>query len=121
MRDAKIDEVAEKSWRLLEEHMTPTQYFAFMKGDKVELESNDDGFRLLIDKRGSLIILEGKRGGGIVASFGSVRGHHLVKKDNYSVGDEIAVFIDWFKFKPKELIGQWNCGIYGIVKEEQRR
>jgi len=109
------EEAIQKSWNLLEEYMTPSQYFAFMEGDKIELWNDTEKFRLLIGKNGDFFVLEGKGGEGIVASSGRVRSY------NYPLGDEIAAFLDWFKFKTKELISQWNCGTYGIVKEGQRR
>ena len=95
--------------------MAPDQYFAFMEKSTIELENKVATFRLLINKAGAFTILEGKRGAGIVASSGKVRSY------DYPLGDEIAVFIDWFRYKTKELIAQWNCGTYGIVKEGQRR
>lgn len=109
------DEVVEKAWKLLEEYMAPAQYFAFVEGSKIELENKTGEFRLIIDKKGSFSILEGKRGEGIMATSGRIRSY------DYPLGDEIATFMDWFKFKTKELISQWNCGTYGIVKEGQRR
>jgi len=109
------DEVIETAWKLLEEYMAPTQYFAFMEGSKIELENKTGAFRLIIDKKGDFNILEGKRGMGIMATSGRVRSY------DYPLGDEIATFMDWFRFKTEELISQWNCGTYGIVKEGQRR
>jgi len=109
------DEVTEKAWKLLEEYMTPTQHFAFMEGSKIELENKTEDFRLLINKNGDFSILEGKRGEGIMATSGRIKSY------DYPLGDEIATFLDWFKFKTKELISQWNCGTYGIVKEGKRR
>jgi len=109
------NEVIEKAWKLLEEYVSPSQYFAFMEGSNVEIENNDRTFRLLIDKKGVFTVLEGKRGEGIVATSGRIKSY------DYPLGDEIATFLDWFKFKTKELISQWNCGTYGIVKEGERR
>lgn len=109
------DDVSKKAWKLLEEYMSSIQYFAFMEGNKIELQNKTNDFRLLIDKKGDFVILEGKTGEGVVATSGRIKSY------NYPLGDEIAAFLDWFKFKTKELISQWNCGTYGIVKEGQRR
>jgi len=114
-RERFPDEVTEKAWKLLEDHMTPDQHFAFMEKSTIELENDANTFRLLINKDGKFTILEGKRGAGIAASTGRISSH------DYPLGDEIAAFLDWFRFKTKELISQWNCGTYGIVKEGQRR
>jgi len=108
-------EVTEKAWKLLEEYMNSTQYFAFKEGNKIELQNKAEDFRLLIDKKGDFVILEGKTGEGVVATSGRIKSY------DYPLGDEIAAFLDWFKFKTKELISQWNCGTYGIVKEGERR
>ena len=109
------DKINERAWKLLEEYMVPNQYFAFMENSTIELENNTNTFRLLINKDGKFTILEGKRGAGIAASSGRISSH------DYPLGDEIAAFLDWFRFKTKELISQWNCGTYGIVKEGQKR
>lgn len=106
-------EVRERAWKLLEQFMNPSQYFAFMEGADIELENLAKDFRLIINKSGKFIILEGARGSGIVAQSGNVRSY------KYPLGDEIAAFIDWFNHRTKELIAQWGCGTYGIVKEEK--
>ena len=109
------EETVKKAWKLLEEYMSQSQYFAFMEGSKIELENKTGDFRLLIDKHGSFSVLEGKRGEGILATSGRIKSY------DYPLGDEIATFLDWFRFKTRELIAEWNCGTYGIVKEGQRR
>lgn len=108
-------EVKEKAWKLLEQFMNPSQYFAFMEGADIELENLAKDFRLIINKSGKFIILEGARGGGIVAQSGNVQSY------KYPLGDEIAAFIDWFNHRTKELIAQWGCGTYGIVNKEEGR
>lgn len=108
-------EVRKKAWKLLEQFMNPSQHFAFMEGADIELENPAKDFRLIINRSGKFIILEGSRGSGIVAQSGNVRGY------KYPLGDEIAAFIDWFNHRTKELIAQWGCGTYGIVKEGERR
>lgn len=104
-------EVMAKAWKLLEQFMSSAQHFAFMEGADIELENLAKDFRLIINKSGKFIILEGARGSGIVAQSGNVRSY------KYPLGDEIAAFIDWFNHKTKELIAQWGCGTYGIVKK----
>jgi len=104
-------EVTEKAWKLLEQYMTPEQYFAFMEKAEIELENMAGDFRLIINRSGKFTILEGARGSGIVAQSGNVRSY------KYPLGDEIAAFIDWFNHRTKELIAQWGCGTYGIVRK----
>ncbi len=108
-------DVRERAWKLLEQFMNPGQYFAFMEGADIELENLAKDFRLIINKSGKFIILEGARGSGIVAQSGNVRSY------KYPLGDEIAAFIDWFNHRTKELIAQWGCGTYGIVNKEEGR
>lgn len=108
-------EVRDKAWKLVEQHMNPDQYFAFMEGTDIELENRMQDFRLIINKIGNFTILQGARGSGIVAQAGRVRSY------DYPLGDEISAFIDWFNHKTKELIAQWACGTYGIVKDDLRR
>ena len=107
------EEVVDAAWKLLEEYMTKEQYFAFMEGDKIELLSKDESYRLILDKNGEFMVLAGRP--GIVSLSGRIRSY------DYPLGDEIAAFLDWFRYKTEELISQWNCGTYGIVKEGQRR
>jgi len=107
-------EVTARAWKLLESVMKPDQYFAFMEGANIELENRAGDFRLIINKAGKFIILEGARGSGIVAQEGRI------KSQKYPLGDEISAFIDWFNHRTKELIAQWGCGVYGIVREEGR-
>lgn len=108
-------EVTDKAWKLLEQYMTPEQYFAFIEKADIELENVAGDFRLIINRSGKFTILEGARGKGIVAQSGNVRSY------KYPLGDEIAAFIDWFNHRTKELIAQWGCGTYGIVKEGEGR
>ena len=108
-------EVEAKAWKLVEGEMTPDQYFAFMEGATIEMENLAGDFRLIINKSGKFTILEGARGAGIVAQTGNVRSY------KYPLGDEVSAFIDWFKHRTKELIAQWGCGTYGIVREGERR
>jgi len=109
------EEVVDTAWNLLKEYMTEQQYFAFMEGTKIEIQSNDGEYRLLLDKNGDFMVLKEEKGSGIVSSTGRIKSY------DYPLGDEIAAFLDWFRFKTEELISQWNCGTYGIVKEGQRR
>lgn len=108
-------EVRDKAWKLLEQFMTPEQHFAFTEKADIELENVAGDFRLIINRSGKFTILEGARGKGIVAQSGNVRSY------KYPLGDEIAAFIDWFNHRTKELIAQWGCGTYGIVKEGEGR
>ncbi len=108
-------EVRDRAWKLVEEEMSSAQYFAFMEGADIELENLVGDFRLIINKSGKFTILEGARGAGIVASSGNVRSY------KYPLGDEVSAFIDWFKHRTRELIAQWGCGTYGIVREGERR
>jgi len=108
-------EVTDKAWKLLEQFMTPEQHFAFMEKADIELENVAGDFRLIINRSGKFTILEGARGKGIVAQSGNVRSY------KYPLGDEIAAFIDWFNHRTKELIAQWGCGTYGIIKEGEGR
>ena len=109
------EEVNETAWNLLEEYMTREQYLAFTEGEKIELQNKDKDHRLIIDKAGNFMLLQQKTGAGIVSSSGRIKSY------DYPLGDEIAAFLDWFQYKTEELISQWNCGTYGIVKEGQRR
>lgn len=109
------EEVVDTAWFLLKEYMTEQQYSAFMEGNKIEVQNNDRNYRLIFDKKGEFMVLQEKAGSGIVSSLGRIKSY------DYPLGDEIAAFLDWFKFKTEELISQRNCGTYGIVKEGQRR
>ena len=113
--DKFTEKVVDTAWKLLEEYMTDEQYHAFIEGTKIELQNKEQNYRLILDKKGEFMILQQKTGAGIVSSSGRIRSY------DYPLGDEIAAFIDWFQFKTEELISQWNCGTYGIVKEGQRR
>ena len=108
-------EIDKAAWKLLEEAMTPGQYFAFMEGNLIEKESADKKYRLFIEKAGKFSILEGGRGEGIAAAHGNVR------SGKYPLGDEIYTFIAWFENNPAELIGAWNCGNYTIKDDRLTR
>lgn len=114
---SKFDkEAIEKAWKLLEKYMTPDQYFAFMEGTTVELINKAETHRLLLNKKGDFTILQGiKAGSGITESYGRIHSY------DYPLGDEISAFLDWFRHRTGELIANWNCGTYGIVKEGERR
>ena len=106
----------EKAWKLLEKYMMPEQYFAFMEGTTVELINKAETHRLLINKKGDFTILTGTQAGtGVTESEGRIHSY------TYPLGDEISAFLDWFRHKTDELIVNWNCGTYGIVKEGERR
>ena len=109
-------EAKKKAWALLEQYMTPEQYFAFMEGTTVELINKAESHRLLINKKGDFTILQGiKAGAGITESEGRIQSYE------YPLGDQISAFLDWFRHKTNDLIAQWNCGTFGIVKEGTRR
>lgn len=114
---SKFDkEAIEKAWKLLEKYMTPDQYFAFMEGTTVELINKAETHRLLLNKKGDFTILQGiKAGSGITESSGRIHSY------DYPLGDEISSFLDWFRHRTGELIANWNCGTYGIVKEGEKR
>jgi len=101
-----------KAWELLRKYMTERQHSAFTEGAIIELENEGGKYRLLIEKTGDFQILEGERGGAITSASGTIHSH------DFPLGDEIAAFIDWFRFRTDELIANWNCGTYGIVKEK---
>lgn len=109
-------EAEKKAWALLEQYMTPEQYFAFMEGTTIELINKEESHRLLINKKGDFTILQGlKAGAGITESEGRIQSYE------YPLGDQISAFLDWFRHKTNDLIAQWNCGTFGIVKEGTRR
>ena len=109
------EEVKEKAWSLLREYMNASQYDAFIDGGTIELQNTEKTHRILIDNEGSFIILKGGVGEGLVEFKGDIQNY------DYPLGDEIATFLDWFKYKTEELISEWRCGTYGIVKGEERR
>ena len=111
--------VRNRAWDFLKNHMTETQHFAFMEGEYIEIGSKVGDYRLLIRRNGEFTMLRGGQGEGIVVLNGQKQ--NRIKSYNYPLGDEIAAFIDWFRYKPEELISQWNCGAYGIVTKGQRR
>lgn len=114
---SKFSEEAEaKAWKLIEKYMSAEQYFAFMEGTTVELVNKAETHRLLINRNGDFTILQGiKAGAGITESEGKIHSY------KYPLGDEISAFLDWFRHRTGELIANWNCGNYGIVKEGERR
>ena len=108
-------EVKAKAMKLLEKFMTPEQYEAFMDKADIELENKVGDHRLIINRSGVFKLLKGARGKGIVMTSGSVRSY------KYPLGDEIAVFLDWFRHRTVELIERWRCGTYGIVEDGKLR
>jgi hypothetical protein len=101
--------------KLLEKFMNAEQYKAFMEGSDIELQNKAEDHRLLISRSGVFKLLKGSRGAGIVMTSGSVRSY------KYPLGDEIAVFLDWFRHRTVELIERWRCGTYGIVEDGKLR
>ena len=114
-RGGFTEEVKEKAWELLREYMNETQHTSFAVGSKIELQNITKTHRILVDNTGEFTILSGDVGAGIVAASGNIRSY------DYPLGDEIATFLDWFTYKTEELISEWRCGTYGIVKGDQRR
>lgn len=108
------EHVDQRAWDLLKKYMTPEQYFAFMEGTSIEKQNKAETYRVLINRSGDFTILSGIKGEGIVQASGTIRSY------THPLGDEIAAFLDWFNHKTEELIANWNCGTYGIVKEEGR-
>ena len=109
-------EAEKKAWALLEKYMTPEQHFAFMEGTTVELINKAETHRILINNKGDFNILQGiKAGAGVSESEGRIHSYE------YPLGDQISAFLDWFRHRTGELIANWNCGTYGIVKEGERR
>lgn len=99
-------EVQERAWNLMKEPMTGAQFAAFMENQSVELVNQSGSHRLLINKGGHFSVLDGIAGEGFVAIAGRIR------EERYPLGDEIAAFIDWFRFKTSELISRWGCGTF---------
>jgi len=109
------EKVEQRAWELLKKYMTAGQHFAFMEGTTIEKQNKEGTYRILINRSGDFSILSGIKGEGIVQAFGRIKSY------KYPLGDEIAAFLDWFDYKTEELIANWNCGTYGIVKEGERR
>lgn len=109
------EEVQDKAWNLLRDHMTPVQYGVFMENRSVELENNSGSHRLLVNRGGHFTVLDGVAGEGFVVLAGRIT------ERTYPLGDEIAAFIDWFRFRTGELIKRWNCGNFAIVKTGETR
>lgn len=112
-------EVEEKAWELLRDYMTSEQYFAFMEGTSIEIINQTNDYRLILNRSGEFIMLQGPRGAGIIIITGN-KGNRIQSRD-FPLGDEIATFIDWFRYKTDELIASWNCGVFSITKKGERR
>lgn len=108
-------EVVDKAMKLLEKFMSPEQYEAFLRGDRIELENKAGNHRIMISRTGDFTILRGPRGAGIVMTSGRCRSY------KYPLGDEIAAFLDWFNHRTEELIDRWKCGTFGIIEEGKGR
>lgn len=108
-------EVVDKAMKLLEKFMSPDQYEAFLRGDRIELENKAGDHRIMISRTGDFSILRGPRGAGIVMTSGRCRSY------KYPLGDEIAAFLDWFNHRTEELIDRWKCGTFGIIEEGKER
>lgn len=104
-------EVEAKAMELLRKFMSAEQYTAFIERADIELENKAGDHRLIINQNGSFKLLRGGRGAGIVMTSGNVRSYR------FPLGDEIAAFLDWFRYKTPELIQNWNCGNFGIVRD----
>ena len=103
--------VEAKAMELLRKFMSAEQYTAFIERADIELENKAGDHRLIINQNGSFKLLRGGRGAGIVMTSGNVRSYR------FPLGDEIAAFLDWFRYKTPELIQNWNCGNFGIVRD----
>ena len=104
-------EVEAKAMELLRKFMSPEQYEAFVDRADIELENKAGDTRLIINQNGGFTMMKGDRGAGIVLTSGNVRSYR------FPLGDEIAAFLDWFRYKTPELIQNWNCGNFGIVRD----
>ena len=101
-------EVIDKAMALLEKFMSADQYKAFMEGSMIELQNKAEDHRVMLNRKGKFSILTGPRGEGIMMTSGNIGSF------KYPIGDEIAVFLDWFRFRTRELIERWNCGTFSI-------
>ena len=104
-------EVEAKAMELLRKFVSPEQYTAFIDRANIELENKAGDTRLIINQNGGFTMMKGDRGAGIVLTSGNVRSYR------FPLGDEIAAFLDWFRYKTPELIQNWNCGNFGIVRD----
>ena len=104
-------EVEAKAMELLRKFMTPEQYTAFIDRANIELMNKAGTHRLIINQNGSFKLLKGDPGAGIEMTSGNVRSYR------YPLGDEIAAFLDWFRYRTDDLIAGWNCGNFGIVRD----
>ncbi|MEE8355104.1 MAG: hypothetical protein V3S09_04680 [Candidatus Bathyarchaeia archaeon] len=104
-------EVEAKAMELLRKFMSPEQYEAFVDRADIELENKAATHRVIINQNGSFKLLKGGHGAGIVMTSGNVRSYR------YPLGDEIAAFLDWFRYRTDDLIAGWNCGNFGIVRD----
>jgi len=104
-------EVEAKAMELLRKFMSPEQYEAFVDRADIELENKAGDTRLIINQNGGFTMMRGGRGAGIVLTSGNVRSYR------FPLGDEIAAFLDWFRYKTPELIQNWNCGNFGIIRD----
>ena len=101
-------EVIDKAMALLARFMSAGQYKAFMEGSMIELQNKAEDHRVMLNRQGKFSILTGPRGEGIMMTSGNIGSFA------YPIGDEIAVFLDWFRFRTRELIERWNCGTFSI-------
>jgi hypothetical protein len=101
-------EVLDKAMALLARFMSAAQYEAFMGGSMIELQNKAEDHRVMLNRQGKFSILTGPRGEGIMMTSGKIGSFA------YPIGDEIAVFLDWFRFRTRELIERWNCGNFSI-------
>lgn len=104
-------EVEAKAMELLRKFMSAEQYTAFIERADIELENKAGTHRLIINQNGAFKLLRGGRGAGIVMTSGNVRSYR------FPLGDEIAAFLDWFRYRTDDLIAGWNCGNFGIVRD----
>jgi hypothetical protein len=107
-------EVVDKAMKLLEKFMNPDQYKAFMEGSLIELQNKAEDHRIMFNRNGKFSILKGPRGAGITMTSGNIGSF------KYPLGDEIAVFLDWFNHRTLELIDRWRCGTYTIKDGDLR-
>ena len=105
------EEAKETAWLLLKDYMTKEQYKAFEEGQMIEVENSAKTHRLLLKRDGTFMALDGQRGEGFIIKDGRI------KERRYPIGDEIAAFLDWFKYKTEELVQKWKCGKFSIIKE----
>ena len=107
-------EVIDKAMALLAKFMNVDQYKAFMEGSLIELQNKAEDHRIMFNRNGKFSILKGPRGAGITMTSGNIGSY------KYPLGDEIAVFLDWFNHRTLELIDRWRCGTYTIKDGDLR-